>query len=405
MTQPNIEGQEHGVKGAASAGQFPATTRVITLLVIIAVFVVTQLYAAIPLIGPVSQALGGDATVALSTLFSLCYALGFLFWGPVSDHFGRRPVMVVGLIVLTAITAACAFAPSISALGVLRALQGFTAASFAPVALAYLAEATPPARRATAIGAMSTAFLVAGIAGQVGASVVALRFGWSWVFLASACVLLVGFVGVLLFVREPHTEARPGGLGASFAAIGRVMVNPRVLLLGAAQLTLLLSFVAMYTGFGPHAASLGMAEDQLIWLRLIGLPGMFATWLVAPLSRRFSIASIARAGFVIAALGIVCEAALSFSLVGVALASMLFVTGIAISIPPMITLFGETAAPHRAGGMALNGLMLFLGASLGPVVASAGLGFQALTLTLAGLLLLAAVWLTLFKRVSARDAR
>ena len=56
----------------------PARRSTAAALVITALFVLTQLYSAIPLIGPVSTDLGGNATFTLSTSFSLCYALGFL---------------------------------------------------------------------------------------------------------------------------------------------------------------------------------------------------------------------------------------------------------------------------------------------------------------------------------------
>ena len=52
------------------------------------------------------------------------------------------------------------------------------------------------------------------------------------------------------------------------------------MLLSAAHLTLLLSFVAMYTGLGPHLDALGLDASQVIWLRLVGLPGMFASCLL-----------------------------------------------------------------------------------------------------------------------------
>ena len=58
-------------------------------------------------------------------------------------------------------------------------------------------------------------------------------------------------------------------------------------------------------------------------------------------------------------------------------------------MPAMITLFGETAAPNRAGGMALNGFVLFLGASVGPLTAYLGLDFPILLVSLAALMVLA----------------
>ena len=59
----------------------------------------------------------------------LGFAVGQLFYGPLSDRFGRRPVLLGGLIFFTAATFGCSFAPSIGGLIGLRILQGLGAAS------------------------------------------------------------------------------------------------------------------------------------------------------------------------------------------------------------------------------------------------------------------------------------
>ena len=161
------------------------------------------------------------------------------------------------------------------------------------------------------------------------------------------------------------------------------------MLLSAAHLTLLLSFVAMYTGLGPHLDALGLDASQVIWLRLVGLPGMFASLFAGVLARRLGGAGVARAGF-----------ALAGSLIGTAAASLVFVTGVALAVPSMISLFGETAAPNRAGGMALNGFVLFLGASLGPLTARLRLDFPILLVALAALMGVAVASLTGFARLT-----
>ena len=111
----------------------PARRSTAAALVITALFVLTQLYSAIPLIGPVSTDLGRNATFALSTSFSLCYALGFLIWGPIADHYGRRTCLLIGMTLLTVATLSCAVTTSLGALAVARCIQGITAASFSPL--------------------------------------------------------------------------------------------------------------------------------------------------------------------------------------------------------------------------------------------------------------------------------
>ena len=380
----------------STAPAHPAGSSTTATLVVTALLVLTQLYAAIPLLKPISAQLHGSATFALSTAFSLTYAAGFLIWGPVSDHYGRRRIMALALGILTVSTACCALAPSLPALAILRAVQGLSASGFAPVALAHLSEAPAPPRRARAIGAMSTSFLVAGIAGQVLASLVELHLGWRWFFPLCAGLLAVALVVILAVV---HDAARTPGssLRGQFQALGRLALRPAVLALSLAHLTLLMVFVAMYTGIGGHLESLGMRPSTIILIRLAALPAMFLSLGAGALATRWSWPQVARLGFGLSALGMLGEALLAGSLVGLVAASAVYVAGVALAAPAMISLYGQVSAPNRGSGMALNGFILFVGTSIGPLLATSVPTFRGLALVLAGILAVALAAVTGFK--------
>jgi predicted MFS family arabinose efflux permease len=250
---------------------------------------------------------------------------------------------------------------------------------------------------------VSTSFLVSGIVGQLFAATISQRLGWSWVFIVSGIALAVALIAIVVLVTEPIRARGSGGVLSQFVAILRLIARPTVALLCAAHVTLLLSFVAMYTALGPHLSTLGLAPSQAMLLRLVGLPGMFAAPLVGPLARRLSLAAIARFGVVVAAAGLLIEALLASTLMGTGAASLIFVTGISLAVSAMISLFGEAAAPQRAGGMALNGFVLFLGASIGPLTAGLGLSFAGLLTALATLLVIAAICLTGYATLQARS--
>ena len=384
---------------------YPASSSATATLVVTALLVLTQLYAAIPLLAPISADLHGNATVALSTAFSLTYAAGFLIWGPVSDHYGRRRTMALALGILTVSTGCCALAPSLPALAALRAIQGLSASGFAPVALAYLSEALAPPRRAGAIGAMSTSFLVAGIVGQVLASLVALHLGWRWFFPLCGGLLAVALAAVLAVVHDAAHASGPSGssLRGQFASLGRLALRPAVLALSLAHVTLLMVFVAMYTGIGGHLESLGMRPSTIILIRLAALPAMFLSLGAGRFAARRSWAQIARLGFGVSALGMLGEALLAGSLVGLVACSVVYVAGVALAAPAMISLYGQVSAPNRGSGMALNGFILFVGTSAGPLLATSSPTFRALALALTGILVLALAAVTVFKALAGAD--
>ena len=370
---------------------YPADSGATAALVVTALLVLTQLYAAIPLLTPISTGLHGSATVALSTAFSLTYAAGFLIWGPVSDHYGRRRTMALALGTLTISTACCALAPSLPALAALRAIQGLSASGFAPVALAYLSEALAPSRRAGAIGAMSTSFLVAGIFGQVLASLVGL--------------LAVALAAVLAVVHDAASTSGPSGssLRGQFASLGRLALRPAVVALSLAHVTLLMVFVAMYTGIGGHLESQGMRPSTIVLIRLAALPVMFLSLVAGRIAARWSWAQTARLGFGVSALGMLGEALLAQSLAGLVAGSIVYVAGVALAVPAMISLYGQVSAPNRGSGMALNGFILFVGTSAGPLLATSSPTFRTLALTLSGILAVALAAITGFKALADVD--
>ena len=384
---------------------YPAGSSATATLVVTALLVLTQLYAAIPLLAPISVDLHGNATVALPTAFSLTYAVGFLIWGPVSDHYGRSRTMALALGILTVSTGCCALAPSLPALAALRAIQGLSASGFAPVALAYLSEALAPHRRAGAIGAMSTSFLVAGIVGQVLASLVALHLGWRWFFPLCGGLLAVALAAVLAVVHDAAHASGPSGssLRGQFASLGRLALRPAVLALSLAHVTLLMVFVAMYTGIGGHLESLGMRPSTIILIRLAALPAMFLSLGAGRFAARRSWAQIARLGFGVSALGMLGEALLAGSLAGLVAASVVYVAGVALAAPAMISLYGQVSAPNRGSGMALNGFILFVGTSAGPLLATSSPTFRTLALTLSGILAVALAAITGFKALADVD--
>ena len=406
LPHPEAATPERVTSRGAAGPHFPAGRVAVVILVTTALFVLTQLYAAIPLLGPVAGDLGADATFALSTSFSLAYAVGFLLWGPISDRYGRKRVMAAAIGVLTAATLLCATASSVPVMAALRALQGLSAAGFAPVALAYLAEAVAPGRRAGAIGAMSTAFLVAGIFGQVLASTVALQAGWSWFFVVCGVVLGVTFVLILALLAEAPKRAPAMSLLEQFGNLAKLLVAPAIVLLSIAHVTLLLSFVALYTGIGQHLESLDVPASDIILIRLAALPAMFVSLCVGTLAKRSAIVRVAQGGFMLAAVGMLGEVVLSGTLPGVIAASIVYVAGVALAVPSMINLYGEAAAPNRGSGMAVNGFVLFVGASIGPIVGGASISFGTLAMVLVVLLAIAALSIrcvSIFNRKTTRS--
>jgi MFS family permease len=365
----------------------------LAVLVTSALLVLSQLYLAIPLAPIVGEVLGrgGSATAAaLGTTYALAYGLGFLIFGPLSDRYGRKPILVPGMAVLAIVTAGLAAAPSLSVLAALRTVQGFVAASFSTVALAYIGEALPPRWRSTGIGAMSTAFLSAGILGQVYAQAVADALSHRWVFGLAAPALALAALAMAMILIEPPRSVDPTSLRQTYRTLRALAVRRDLALVNAGSFPVLLSFVGMYAALGPLLQTqFKLDHTSVLLVRLAGLPAMllapFAGWLVG----RFGATRVAMVGFLLAAAGLVAEAISVSVLWALTAASVIFVLGVATIVPSLISLVGSRGRASRAGALAINGLVVFVGASCGPLVAQLPISFAALMLILAVLLMIA----------------
>jgi MFS transporter, YNFM family, putative membrane transport protein len=377
----------------------------LAILVTCALLVLMQLYVAIPLAPVLGEDLtSGGAALALGTVYSLAYGLGYLIFGPLSDRYGRRAVLVPGMAALAVATAALSVASSMALVGVLRAVQGLLAASFAAVALAYVGEGLPRRWRSTGVGAVATAFLVAGIVGQVYGQVVAQALGWRWVFGLAAPAFALCAIGLRTILIQPPLDRPPARLAQRYRELAALARKPQLSLVYAAACTVLLSFVAMYAALGPLLETgFGLDHADVLLVRLAGLPGMVLSPVAGWLVGRFGATRVSGTGFVVAAAGLTVEAITAADLWGLVIGSALFVVGIATLVPAMIILIGSRAGPARGGALGLFGLVLFVGASLGPLAPDLPIGFPGLLLCLAGLLLVGAAAVTLSSRTTAKE--
>ena len=163
------------------------------------------------------------------------YALAFgsllLISGRLTDLFGRRITMLLGVIIFGAGSALGGAAPDFTFLIIARVFQGVGGALLAPAALATLtALFTTSRERARAFGIFGAIGVVGGALGLLLGGVLTQNLDWRWTLYVNFGIALVALVGVLVFFerdRERTTEPQLDLSGAALvtARVGRTRVR------------------------------------------------------------------------------------------------------------------------------------------------------------------------------------
>ena len=158
--------------------------------------------------------------------YGLSFAVLLMTGSSLGDRFGRRKLLVAGLGLFVAASAACALSTDVSFLIAARAVQGAGAAIVAPVSLALLTAAFPPARRGQALGIYGGITGLAVVAGPVIGGAVTQGLAWQWIFWLNVPIGLAAIPFVLGRIDESRgpraTLDLPGLALVTGAALGLV---------------------------------------------------------------------------------------------------------------------------------------------------------------------------------------
>jgi DHA1 family bicyclomycin/chloramphenicol resistance-like MFS transporter len=239
---------------------------------------------------------------AVVPIFLMAQAIGQMAFGPVSDRFGRRPVIVGGLGLYLAGTVIALLAQSIGAVHVGRAAQGFGSACGIAVGRAVLRDISHGPALAQAMALAMAIFALGPISAPlVGYGLVALG-GWRAIFLGMALFASCLLAFALLRFKETNEKPDPDALrpGRLLHSLGRIASNRQsryFMLVAAATQFGIISFVSnaprfFKSAFGIEglqfallfaATGLGIILGQIANNRVIAELGVLATTRVAAL--------------------------------------------------------------------------------------------------------------------------
>lgn len=303
----------------------------------------------------------------LTTLFGIFYAVGLIVWGSLSDKIGKERTIAIGLLLLATITFIIPFITDYYFLLIFRAIQGFCAASFPPVAIAWITLNLTEPSKSKAVSIISCAFLLAGIIGQ--------WFGTLMItnslYQAMWILMTIYISGALLFFyNTPPKNSKESSIkNVSILTIFRqltlVLFSKKLFPIYLCSLFVLLSFVTLYSILpNSHISA------YITTLRNIGIVAMLFSLTASYIFRyiRPVYVLILSLFFMVASL-LIHYFYLNDQLNNIYLlfiSHFIFIVSLAYSVPSMITCVATLSAAHERGiATSLYTCILFIGASLG----------------------------------------
>ncbi len=284
----------------------------------------------------------GAVQLTLS-LYLIAFAAAQLLYGPISDRWGRRPVLLAGLAIFVAASAACAFAPNIEVLIAGRLVQAIGACAGMVLSRAVVRDLYDRDRAASMIAYITMAMMAApmlapGIGGYLDE-----WFGWrsGFVFVGVAGLIVLAAATALLGETHPPSGTRVR-LGTLFWSFGHLLRKPAFL-----GYALQLGFTAVsffsFLGGAPyvmvHILHRPPSEYGLYFFFAAGMY-MIGNFITGRMSRRWGIDRLIVAGLLI-------------SLVAAAAQAVLYVAGM---VSPL-TLFAAMGGVGFGHGLSIpNGL-------------------------------------------------
>ena len=304
------------------------------------------------------------------TIFLAGFAAAQLVYGPLADRFGRRPVLIGGLMLYIAASLACALSPGIDEFLLARLVQGLGACVGPVVVRAIVRDRFERADAVRAFAFIGTAIALAPALGPLIGGFLEVWFGWrsAFLFLAGYGVLMTGLVLARLEETIPRRDAAatdPARLIRNYAGL---LSNARYLGY-LAPITFCFGGLFAYNAAAPFLFidGLGLSPDQFGMLAIFTV-STYATgsWLAGRLEGRLSTRRTANAG--LAAAGLAAALMLLFagelSLVRVIGPMMLFVFGFGL-LMPACTAAALQPFPRIAGSA--SAMMGFLQMGVGAV--------------------------------------
>ena len=325
----------------------------------------------------------------LATATFAAWAVSLIMAGPLSDSFGRRPVILAGLVMLAASVIASAFAPNIEVFLALRVLTGLTAGMLPPTSVGVLSDVISPERRAQAVSSLlAIGILTSAVSVPLSLGLADLG-GWRFAFVVAGLLLAAGFLSNWCwFPRDSRERVRNWAFFSRYWSLVSLPFFQTAVAVGMSQRIAFWTMVSYFAAYlrDTYELSVGFAALPLGIVAVGQAAGSFIGGPVATNQyRALLLGATSAAGGVCAFLCFTVDLELWTAVMAATVGGCL----LAVTMPALVAVSTEHSGESKSTGASVMGLSNQTGGALGAAIAGAllastgygGLGYMCLGVT------------------------
>ncbi len=239
-------------------------TGMLFFLVIISAFPPLTIDLYLPALPQMVEVFNTDQSMVNLTLSSyfVTYAVGLLFWGPLSEKFGRKPILLIGLASYMVASILCAMTHSIEQLISARIFQAFAGSAITVIATAIVKDLYKGREREKIMATIMSLVIIAPMVAPVFGAFLLKIASWRMMFVTLA--IFGAFASVLAFCYRETLETKyQGSMFRSWGRMGVVMKNRsfvKLLVIFSITPMALMGFLA--AGSYIYINDFGLTEQQ-----------------------------------------------------------------------------------------------------------------------------------------------